>query len=223
MRIRGPLVNWVVAGCAVWLFRALFLTVRIRYRQFDPRTNPYTGSGPAVVFSVWHDAMVFSIFAGRHARSVALVSKHQDGSFLARGLAMLGIGIVRGSSGRWGASAMRRLLLVSRDRNVVITPDGPRGPRRQAKPGMVFLASRSGRAVVPAGFAAVSSWRIRGNWTDLEIPKPFTTIYYLTGEPISVPADASRDVVAAYESSVQGEMDRLTVEAARLAASHRGD
>jgi lysophospholipid acyltransferase (LPLAT)-like uncharacterized protein len=219
MRVRGRLVNWLVAGCIVCLLRALFLTVRIRYREVDPRTNLYSGDGPPIISGVWHDAMLYTIFAGRHRRSVALVSKHQDGSFLARGLSMLGIGIVRGSSGSSGIAAMRRLLSLPGDRNVLITPDGPRGPRRRLKPGMIFLASHSGRAVVPSGFAAVRSWRFPGSWTDLEIPKPFTTVYYLTGPPIVVPPDASRAVIAAAEGRLQSEMDRLTADAAVLAAA----
>jgi len=219
MRVRGKLVNWLVAGCIVWFCRALFLTVRIRFREADPRTNPYTGSGPPVIYGVWHDAMIYSIFGGRHLRTVALVSKHQDGSFLARGLAMLGIGIVRGSSGRSGAGAMRELLSLPEDRSVVFTPDGPRGPRRRLKPGMIFLAARSGRAVVPSGFAAVHSWRIRGSWTDLEFPMPFTTVYFLLGEPINVSADATPESVAAAETRLQSEMDRLMDDAARLAAA----
>jgi lysophospholipid acyltransferase (LPLAT)-like uncharacterized protein len=219
MRLRGPVVNWLVAACVVCLCRILFRTVRVRFHEVDPRTNPYSGDGPPVIFSVWHDAMLFSIFSGRHLRTVALVSKHQDGSFLARGLSMLGIGIVRGSSGASGARAMRRLIALPVDRNVVITPDGPRGPRRQAKPGIVFLASHTGRRVVPSGFAAVRSWKFPGSWTDLEIPKPFTTVYFLTGAPIDVAADASPATITAIEMQVQSEMDRLTAAAGRLAAA----
>ena len=220
MRVRGPLVDWIVACLAVWLFRVLFLTLRVRFREVDPRTHLYTRGGPSFIYGIWHDAIVYSMFAGRHHRTVALVSKHQDGSYLARGLAMVGVRLVRGSSGKSGFSALRQLLSVPRERNVVITPDGPRGPRHQAKPGMIFLASRSGRAVVPAGFAAVRSWRIRGSWTDLEIPKPFTTVYFLMGPPISVPADAPREVVSGYEVTLQSEMERLTTEATQLAAAH---
>jgi lysophospholipid acyltransferase (LPLAT)-like uncharacterized protein len=150
---------------------------------------------------------------------VALVSKHQDGSALARGLRMVGMGIVRGSSGSSGAQAMRRLISLPVDRNVVITPDGPRGPRRRSKRGIVFLASRTGRAVVPSGVAATRTWRFPGSWTDLEIPKPFTTVYFLTGEPINVAADATPEAIAAVEARVQSEMDRLTADAVQLAAA----
>jgi lysophospholipid acyltransferase (LPLAT)-like uncharacterized protein len=220
MRVRSPLLNWLIVCSAVWVLRALFLTLRVRFREVDPKTHIYSRGGPSFIYGIWHDAMVYTIFAGRHRRTTALVSKHQDGSFLARGLAMVGIGLIRGSSGKSGASAMRQLLSVPEDQNVVITPDGPRGPHHQAKPGLIFLASRSGKAVVPSGFAAVRSWRIRGSWTDLEIPKPFTTVYFLMGPPISVPADASREAVSGYEATLQSEMERLTTEATNLAAAH---
>lgn len=221
MKIRSPLANRLMAGCVVALCRMLFRTLRLRYQEADPTVNPYTGDGPAVIYSVWHDAACFPIFAGRHKRTVALVSKHQDGSLLAAGLQMCGIGLVRGSSSRAGASAMREMIDLPADRNVVMTPDGPRGPRRRTKTGMIFLAAHTGRAIVPTGFAATKSWNIRGSWTNLSIPKPFSTLYLLTGEPIMVPSGASRETMAEIEAQVQVEMDRLTEAAEQLAHPNR--
>lgn len=217
MKIHSPLANRLMARCAVALCRLLFRTLRLRFQEVDRSVNPYYGDGPAVIYSVWHDAACFPIFAGRHLRTVALVSKHQDGSLLAAGLEMCGVGLVRGSSSRAGASALREMIDLPSDRNVVMTPDGPRGPRRRTKAGMVFLAAHTGRAIVPTGFAATSSWNIRGSWTNLSIPKPFTTLYLLTGAPIPVPRDASRETMAEIEAEVQAEMDRLTAEAELLA------
>jgi len=217
MKIRSPLVNRLLAGCAVALCRLLFRTLRLRFQEADRSINPYYGDGPAVIYSVWHDAACYPIFAGRHLRTVALVSKHQDGSLLAAGLEMCGVGLVRGSSSRAGASAMREMIDLPVDRNIVMTPDGPRGPRRRTKLGMVFLAAHTGRAIVPTGFAATRTWNIRGSWTNLSIPKPFSTLYLLTGKPIAVPADASRETMAEIEAEVQAEMDRLTEAAEQLA------
>lgn len=221
MKLRSPLLNWLAATCVVCAFRLLFRTVRIRYQECDPKTNPYCGSGPAVVYSVWHDAMIYSIFAGRHQRTVALVSKHQDGSLLASCLGMLGIGLVRGSSSRSGVGALRELIRLPEDRNIVITPDGPRGPEHRTKPGMTLLASKTGRAVVPSGFAAVRFWTVRGSWTDFEIPKPFTTVYFLTGSPVTCSPESSREELASIEEGIQVEMDRLTNAAHRLAKRER--
>src|SRR5690606_30728097 len=115
-------------------------------------------------------------FAGRHVKTVALVSKHHDGSSLSYGLQMLGIGLVRGSSSKHGASAVRELMRLPPTTHFVVTPDGPRGPEHQTKVGLVFLASRAGRSIVPTAFSAVRSWKIPGKWTSLVIPRPFTTI-----------------------------------------------
>jgi len=217
MKIRSAFLNWALAATAVFLCRAVFRTLRLRAVEADVRTNPYSGDGDAVIYCVWHDAILFPMFAGRHHRTVALVSKHQDGSFLGLGLRMLGIGLVRGSSSRAGAAAMREMLSLPANKHVVVTPDGPRGPRRRTKLGMVFLASHSGRAIVPTAFAPVKCWRLPGTWTDLVIPKPFTTLYAMTGKPIPVPHDATREVLLAIEVAIQSEMDHLAEEAEQLA------
>ncbi|MCE9603267.1 MAG: lysophospholipid acyltransferase family protein [Planctomycetia bacterium] len=217
MKIHSPRVNRIMARCAVAVCRTLFRTLRMHFLEADPSVNPYHGDGPAVIYSVWHDVAAYPIFAGRHKRTVALVSKHQDGSLLASGLSMCDIGLVRGSSSRAGASAMREMIDLPDDRNIVMTPDGPRGPRRRTKAGMVFLASHTGRPIVPCGFAATRDWKIPGSWTNLSIPKPFSTVYLITGEPIPVPRGASREEMAAIEEHVQREMDRLTEAAEQLA------
>ncbi len=110
------------------------------------------------------------------------------------------------------------MMTTAKDQHIVITPDGPRGPRRKMQSGIVFLASHTGRAIVPTAFACIRSWRIKGSWTDLLLPKPFTKIFLLAGEPVEVPPDLSREEVARYTVLVQEEMDRLSSEVERMAA-----
>jgi lysophospholipid acyltransferase (LPLAT)-like uncharacterized protein len=218
MRIRVRWLDWTLAAIVVCICKALFRTVRIRYLVSTPGTNPYSNAGSeGFIYSVWHDAIAFPIFAGKHVRTVALVSKHHDGSALAYGLKMVGIGSVRGSSKRGGAPAVRELMQLPSSTHFVLTPDGPRGPEHQAKLGMIFLASRTGRAIVPTAFSSVRAWRIHGKWTDLVIPKPFTTVYALSGQPITAPPDASREDLEDVQLRVQDEMDRLTRQAEELA------
>jgi lysophospholipid acyltransferase (LPLAT)-like uncharacterized protein len=210
-------LNWLLAAAVVAVCRILFCTLRIRYITGAPNTNPYDKHcTEGFIYCVWHDAIAYPMFAGRHRRTVALVSKNLDGSHLARGLRMLHIGLVRGSSSRNGAGAIREILRLPRDTNLVLTPDGPRGPRRKTKAGMVFIAAHSGRSIVPTAFAAARSWKIRGSWTTLSIPKPFTKVIALSGAPVPVPADATEAELAQIEVQVQSEMDRLSEEADRL-------
>jgi lysophospholipid acyltransferase (LPLAT)-like uncharacterized protein len=71
---------------------------------------------------------------------------------------------------------------------------------------------------LPGAFVAKSGWRIRAQWTDMLIPLPFTTIYIVTGEPITIPAGLSRKELAGYVSLAQDAMDRLNDEAEKICA-----
>jgi lysophospholipid acyltransferase (LPLAT)-like uncharacterized protein len=219
VKIRNRWLNWLVAASVVVLCRILFRTLRIRYCPETPNTNPYDADcAQGYIYCVWHDAIAYPMFAGRHHNTVALVSKNFDGSHLAFGLKMLGIGLVRGSSSKNGAGAVRELLHLPLNTHIVMTPDGPRGPRRTTKPGVVYIAARSGRAIVPTAFAAVRCWEIPGSWTTLSIPKPFTTVYALSAPPIIVAEDSTDDELAHLELRLQNEMNRLGAEATQLAA-----
>ena len=220
MRIRSSLLTGLSAGLfagAVWL---LFRTLRQSLREDTPGTNPYAKSPKErFLYCVWHDSMVIPAFAGKHRGAAALTSQHADGSFVAHVLQWVDVSTVRGSTNHIGAGAMRQLLRVTEDKHLVITPDGPRGPRRKMSAGIAFLASRTGRAVVPTAFSCVRSWRIRGSWTDLVIPKPFTKIFLLGGDPIRVPPNLGSDQLRPYVDRIQAEMDRLNQAAECLSGT----
>jgi lysophospholipid acyltransferase (LPLAT)-like uncharacterized protein len=143
----------------------------------------------------------------------ALVSKHQDGSYLSESMHWLHVTPYRGSTNRGGAQAVRQLVDAAERLHITITPDGPRGPRRTMKDGIVFLASRSGQAIVPMAFGCRRGVRINGTWTDMLLPLPFTRVYLASAEPIHVPSDLSREQLVDYTARVQQAMDDL---AARL-------
>lgn len=184
-----------------------------------PDTNPYQPStGRTFIYSVWHDSLFMPLFLGRQPQTVALVGLHQDGTFLAHSLAALGIPAVRGSSSRGGAEAVRELLAETERKHIVVTPDGPRGPRREMKPGIAFLASRTGKAVVPTAFTCRRSWSIGSGWTDLVIPRPWTTVFAIAGEAIQVPPDADKQSLREYTQRIQQAMNDVNAAAEALAA-----
>ncbi|HUG92527.1 MAG TPA: lysophospholipid acyltransferase family protein [Planctomycetaceae bacterium] len=210
MKIRSRLLTRLLAAVAVLLIRGLFLTCRRRWRIEADGINPYTDTaGRRFLYCVWHDQIVTTVFFDRPRHVAALVSRHQDGSYLADAMALVGVTPIRGSSSRGGAQALRKLFDAARRLHVVITPDGPRGPRRQLKDGIVFLAAHSGRPIVPTATACRRGWRIRGSWTDLLLPRPFTTVFAIAGSPIDVPPDLTREQLADYTSRLQTAMDRL--------------
>jgi hypothetical protein len=205
---------------AVWSLRLLFLTTRRQLHPATPETNAYEDlTAERFLFCVWHESIVLPLLAGKPRHMAALVSRHQDGSYLSESMELLGVKPVRGSTNRGGAEAVRQMMAAAADYHITITPDGPRGPRRQLKDGIVFLASQSGRAIVPMVLYCSRSWVIHGNWTDLILPKPFSTIYGVTAAPIRVPGNLSREQLAPYTALVQAAMDAL-YERADRAAEH---
>ena len=219
MKIRNRWLTWAAAAMAVGLTKLLFATCRKVYLGINDRTKLSYVPGPdddhRYVLCLWHDVLLIPTFAAPRRlreKTCCLVSQHQDGSYLANAMSLMGYSTVRGSSRRGGAQAVRQLLEDTAGKHIVITPDGPGGPRRQLKAGVVYIASQLGRDIVPGAFSVTSAWRPKGRWTDMVIPKPFSTIYVAMGTPISVPADIRRDQLDQYVAQVQAEMDRFSAE-----------
>lgn len=217
MRIRSRWLTKAAVWCILFLMRMLFATCRKRFYETEPGTNAYIDLGDVHhLYSIWHDQIVMVLFSGKPLKSAGLVSKHQDGGYVADVMRMRGIKPVRGSTKRGGAEALRQLLESIRKTHVTITPDGPRGPRREIKPGIVFLASHSGRKIVPTAFCSKRFWSIRGNWTDMMIPRPFTTIAVLSGKPLEVPPDLDREGIQEYVELLEARMRECEDQVRRL-------
>ena len=171
------------------------------------------------VLCVWHDALLLPTFAAPRwlrQRCCCLVSQHQDGSYLADAMAWMDYTTVRGSTKRGGVEALRQLVNDTAGKHIIVTPDGPRGPRRTLKHGAAFIAAQTGRRLLPGAFVVNRGWRIPGSWTDLLVPMPFTTVYIMTGEPISIPEGISRTELGSYVMAAQQAMDVLNAEADRM-------
>lgn len=194
----------------------LFRTLRLEVRTTDV-ANPYAASGDRrFLFLVWHDSAVIAAFGGPHVRTVALTSRHRDGSFVAHVARFVKVPTVRGSTGPTGRKALRELLETAHEFDIVMTPDGPRGPSRQMSRGAIFLASRTGSEIVPTAFACSRAWRIPGRWTHLTIPKPFARVVLLAGDPIAVPPRLTAAELEPYVQTVQDAMNQLDDQAGAL-------
>lgn len=210
LRLHSPLVTRVLACGFATAMYVLFRTLRLRHHASLPETNPYDSSrSQRFLYCVWHDSMVIPAFGGKHSHTIALTSRHADGSFVAHVLSWKRVATIRGSTNRITTGALRELMQRAETHHIVITPDGPRGPARQVSTGIAFLASRTTHAVVPTAFACSRYWRWKGSWSDLIIPKPFATVVLLAGDPISVPANLTLEQLRQQAASIQAQMERL--------------
>ncbi len=170
MKLRQPWMIGLAALLGAVVVRVWMSTLRYRVHLADRRVNP---ADPVFegryIYALWHETLMG--MAGRTwgAKMHMLVSRHADGELIARICQHLGWGVVRGSTTRGGATALREMVGLSRHALLAVTPDGPRGPRRQVQPGVVFLASQTGLPIVPIGVADTQVWRGR-SWDRFTVP-----------------------------------------------------
>lgn len=217
MKIRNRTLNRLLARFACFALRLLLRTCKVEVREKQPRTSPYVPNQPArYLYCLWHDMIVLHTFAAPHYDLAALVSRHRDGGYLADAMAAIGVHPVRGSSSKGGAEAVKEIVAELDGWHVAITPDGPRGPRHQAKAGILWLAARTGRPIVPTVGVCSNAWRIKGSWTDLTIPKPFSRVLMYGGEFFRVPSDLDRASLRQFAEQLELEMEQLEAEARQI-------
>jgi lysophospholipid acyltransferase (LPLAT)-like uncharacterized protein len=109
---------------------------------------------------------------------------------------------------RGGAAGARTLLDLVQDGVVaVITPDGPRGPRRVAAPGVAQLAGLAGVPVLPC--AAQLRWRVElATWDRMVLPLPFGRGAMVCLAPVAVPREAWREALPAIASAMTAAAER---------------
>jgi len=208
MKIRSRFLNRCLAIVAVGIVRGLFATLRRDHRDSVRGVYCRDPQGQ-YIYLAWHDCLLLPMFTSRCFHLAGLVSRHADGGYLAEAMQLIDVAVVRGSSSRGGAQAIRKMMDLVESMHIVATPDGPRGPRRRLKPGVIFLASQTGCPIIAVGCAAANAWRFPGRWTDLLIPKPFSRIVLRASEPIFVPPNLSRDQLQQMAAEIQLEMERM--------------
>lgn len=214
MKIRNPRLLAAVGWVATRAARGLVRSLRVRHLALDPASHPdHVPPGERVIYSIWHENLLFpTIYFGRPSMAV-LVSQHRDGQLLGTLITSLGMGMVCGSTTRGGVDAVRKLVDPNAPfRHVAVTPDGPRGPRRVVQQGLVYVASRTGMKVVCVGVGYRRPWRL-GSWDRFAVPRPFTAARCLIGEGLVVPPGLKAMQLEPYRLRIQAEMDRLNAAA----------
>lgn len=195
------------------LMSALFATVRMERIGAESYLR-FRREGKPVVLVFWHGQMLPMVRAHRREGIVVLVSEHADGEYIARVLHHAGIRTVRGSSTRGATRGLKGLIREARaGRTLALTPDGPRGPAGEFKPGALAVAQITGLPIVPMAAGASSVWRF-SSWDGFMVPRPFSRARVVYGEPHWVPRDAGRDVLGDMATELGHELDRLTALAA---------
>ncbi len=206
MRLRKPWMIKLAAWFGVGLLRCWMRTIACHTDAQGQATDPWDRTVRGnFIYAMWHDSLVFS-FRKRSVRPVtALISQSSDGTLISSICHALNIGTVRGSSSRGGIAAARGAIEAARQSHLVVFPDGPRGPRRQVKPGIVHLASWTGLPIVPFGIGFERAWQAR-NWDRMSLPKPGSAITCVSGPIIKVPTGIEKTAVESYRRLIEETM-----------------
>ncbi len=168
---------------ASWIIRLLRGTIKVEFIGED-HPKQYWNRGESVILAFWHDQLLLMVQGYRGPGAKIMISSSKDGELIARTMAHFGQGAVRGSSTRGGRKAFREMLELAKEPvDLVITPDGPKGPPNEVKDGVVQLARILGRPVVPMAFACSRGHRF-ASWDRFLLPFPFSRGVYSFGEPV---------------------------------------
>lgn len=218
---RRRLVYRLLQPLALAILRFWWGTCRVVQVRGEQYLDAALGQAPSLLPCYWHQHELFCsrYLLSQQSRGLKLgflISPSVDGELPAMIARQLGAQVIRGSSTRTGARALRDYynLLVKEQVSPVITPDGPQGPRFVFKPGALLLAQLSGRPLLPMAYAASRAWLV--NWDKFVIPWPFARICIAIGPPVTVPRGvplADGPALHALQQQLQHELHRLARQA----------
>ncbi len=178
-----------------------------------------TGPPDEALVAFLHGDMLMPAVAYRDLPAAVIVSEHGDGELITQVMQRLGKHrAIRGSSSRGGSRALLQMMRGRTDLIWAVTPDGPRGPRGSVHPGVLMLASKSGRKILPLGFAVSRAARMR-SWDRFVVPLPFARVVCVGGPPLSVPAKLSRGTREEFATELQRRLQAAHEDAAERLAS----
>jgi lysophospholipid acyltransferase (LPLAT)-like uncharacterized protein len=196
----------------------------------DPRgLARESDSTHSFILASFHECAIACVFCHIGRGIACLASRSKDGEIISFICRKFGLKAVRGSSSRGGQEARDELIsLLKQGVSAAISIDGPRGPRRIAKPGVVDLARKSGAVVVPITAVGDREWVLKKTWDQTKLPKPFSRVLIYYGRPLSVTPnvqgaefDAIKEAVAS--SLISDDMRlRKDFEQSWVAAKHPG-
>jgi lysophospholipid acyltransferase (LPLAT)-like uncharacterized protein len=219
LKLRTPAFLMNFAGhVATTGVRAWMRTLEYRAAFYDRSIDPALGFDESRIYVFWHENILMPLYLRGHCNLAMLLSQHGDADVLSRVANNFGFDCVRGSTFKGAARALRELAERSKRQHLTITPDGPRGPRRQMAQGPIYLASRLQRPLVVMGFGYDRPWRAK-SWDRFAVPRPFSRARAIIGPPMLLPPELDRSGLEYYRLRAERLLNALTVEAEAWAAA----
>lgn len=194
-------------GVAAFI-RALAWTMRFRLE--DPDKILEQEARKPRIFVFWHNRIllmsyIYERFCARR-KCLVLISRSRDGEFISQVARRFGLETARGSTSKGGVGALREMvreLGQKNARDIVITPDGPRGPRGKVQDGVLAVAAASGVSIIPATVHYGWKWELP-SWDRFQIPLPGSICRLVIGPMVRPPASIDPSTFA----QARGELEK---------------
>ena len=210
-----------------WCLAAYMVLIKYTTRWTIERADlaaPFIGTDKGLIALTWHSRflMLNSAWKKTWQPPHVLISLSRDGGLVNYTARFLGLSVIRGSSrkigsrkAKGGSGALREMkAALDNGACVVITPDGPRGPRQRLGDGSLRLAKMTGRPILPCTFSVKN--RIAFNsWDKFIFPLPFGKGRIVWGTPITIAPDASEDMIDEQRQRIEAEMNIFLADADR--------
>ncbi len=140
----------------------------------------FDGVGDSGIIALWHEGIFMAGYANPFKHVAVLATKGLRGEILSKSIEQFNPKIIRTSFGKdpkSGAYATLQLIRAAEEGyNLVIAVDGPKGPRRQVKPGIFYLSEKTGKKIVPISIVASRKITLPFRWDKYFIPLPFSHV-----------------------------------------------
>ncbi len=211
------------AGLLTLLKKLLSLTYRVESFEGQERWETILKENTPVLLTAWHNRVFYlSIMIKREIvrrgfKLAIMTSLSKDGQIGAAMGMISGARVVRGSPSRGGTEGFRRFyrLMKKEGYSIVILPDGSKGPKYEAKMGVVVMAQLTKCPIIPMSFSADRYWEIP-SWDKMIIPKPFARISVVIGDDILVDRDADEQALESSRKSVEQVLMEMNARAKAL-------
>ncbi len=188
------------------MLRALAATWRIRFEGPEPWL-----AADARLGALWHRNLLLAAGVFRNRSLHVTVSRSRDGDLAVAVMRRLGFAEPPRGSSRAGAVSLLREVtrLVEAGGQVVVPVDGPVGPARRSKPGVLQVARRAQTPIYTVALSARPCLRLR-SWDRLLLPLPFSRVVCCYGEPLRVAAGAQSEELETLRAELDARLDALT-------------
>lgn len=215
--LRTPSMKRRLGKLALPLAVAVGKTLRFKSNNHGQPTDPWNPLlQERYIYALWHESLLGIMTLRSCAPTCALISQSNDGEVLSDLCNYFGLRPIRGSSTRGGSDAAQEVLAETADAHLLIAPDGPKGPRREVKRGVSYLASWSGKPVVPLGIGFSRAIRLK-TWDRFSVPLPFSTVTFVAGPILHVPASVNKKQSEEYRLELERRINAAQAEACEWA------